>query len=347
MPESVTFRSAGLLIVALLAPLAACAQHDGHFERIRVHGASLEGNLEGDDPTRDVSVYLPPSYTEDSRRRYPVVYLLHGYTDSDDRWFGLRGDHFVNVPDAVDAAWQNGAPELIIVMPNAYTRFAGSMYSSSATVGDWEAFVAVDLVRFIDANYRTIPRRDARGLAGHSMGGYGTLRIGMKYPQVFSSLYAMSPCCMAPNLAPNPEAVAAAAAITTPAEFEAASFGVKAVLASAAAWSPDPLDGPRYYDLPIEDGEPVPAVIARWAANAPLAMVDQYIPELKSFEAIRIDAGNEDVPIVDTVHELDRILSGYGVAHVAEEYEGNHVSRIHELITTTLVPMFGRVLTHE
>src|SRR5579885_2309527 len=69
----------------------------GHFERIVVHGRSLVGNLEGDSPDRKVSVYLPPSYASSPDRRYPVLYLLHGFTDSDDLWFGLKGQHFVNV----------------------------------------------------------------------------------------------------------------------------------------------------------------------------------------------------------------------------------------------------------
>jgi S-formylglutathione hydrolase FrmB len=75
-------------------------------------------------------------------------------------------------------------------MPNAYTRYQGSMYSSSLTTGDWENFIARELVAYIDSHYRTIPNRMSRGLAGHSMGGYGTRRIGMKHPDVFSSIYA-------------------------------------------------------------------------------------------------------------------------------------------------------------
>ena len=73
-----------------------------------VHGNSLVGNLEGDSPDRMVSVYLPPSYAKSPNARFPVLYLLHGFTDSDARWFGLRGKHFVNVPDAVDRAYAAG-----------------------------------------------------------------------------------------------------------------------------------------------------------------------------------------------------------------------------------------------
>ncbi len=86
--------------------------------------------------------------------------------------------------------------------PDAFTIYNGSMYSSSPTTGDWETFIAQDLVAWVDGHYRTIPDRMSRGLAGHSMGGYGTMRIGMKHPEVFSSLYAMSSCCLTARLNP-------------------------------------------------------------------------------------------------------------------------------------------------
>ncbi|MBN1239587.1 MAG: prolyl oligopeptidase family serine peptidase [Gammaproteobacteria bacterium] len=324
----------------------AAAENLGHYERIDVPGPALEGNLGGNDTVRKVSVYLPPSYGRDPDRRYPVIYLLHGFTDSDERWFGLEGEHFVNVPSAVDAAWEAGAGEVIIVMPNAFTRFWGSMYSSSVTTGNWEGYVAEDLVAHVDARYRTLAKRESRGIAGHSMGGYGALRIGMKRPDVFSGIYAMSPCCMAPNV-PDVEALTAAAAVQTAEQVATADFGVKAMLASAAAWSPNPANPPLYYDLPLDDGRVDPDVVALWAANAPLAMVHQYIPALKEYEAIHFDAGDRDFGIVQTVHRLDAVLDAYGIEHVAEEYEGDHVNRVHERITTKLMPMFTEALAFE
>jgi len=316
----------------------------GTLERIKVHGDSLAGNLSGDSADRDVSVYLPPSYATDSRRRYPVLYLLHGFTDSDDRWFGFSGPHFVNVPGAVDRAVAAGAREIIIVMPNAFTKFQGSMYSSSAATGDWEAFVAKDLVAYVDEHYRTLAKRASRGLAGHSMGGYGTMRIGMKYPDVFSSLYSLSPCCMAANLTPATEQFARAAQVKTDADIAAlapADFGTKAMLASAAAWSANPQNPPLYLDLPIADGKTVPDVVARWAANAPLAMVHQYIPSLRRFDAIAIDAGDKDFGIEGTVRTLDRILNDYDIAHVSEIYDGDHVNRIDERVASKVLPFFS------
>jgi len=85
---------------------------------------------------------------------------------------------------------------MIIVMPNAYTALEGSFYGKSVTTGDWEDFVVSELVEYIDSHYRTIANRTSRGLAGHSMGGYGTVRLGMRRPDVFSSFYALSACCL-------------------------------------------------------------------------------------------------------------------------------------------------------
>lgn len=319
----------------------------GHYERITVHGPSLVGNLEGDSADRKVSVYLPPGYSREPQSRYPVLYLLHGFTASDDRWFGLRGPYFVNAPRAVDRAYAAGVTEMIIVMPDAFTRYQGSLYSSSATIGDWEAFIARDLVSYIDEHYRTLPQRASRGLAGHSMGGYGTLRLAMKYPQVFSSIYAMNPCCLVANLQPDPDAVARAAGVSTDEEIAAADFMTKAILASAAAWSPNPRNPPRFFDLPIVDGRSVPETVAKWAANAPLAMLHQYVPSLKELDMIAVDAADEDLPtIVDSVRMLDGILGGYGIAHVVEIYEGDHVSRVEERLEKKVLPFFAKQLEH-
>ena len=213
----------------------------GTVERITVHGKALEGNLEGDSPDREVTVYLPPSYAGDQARRYPVVYLLHGYGGRDDT-FTAR---LANLPESSDRlAAAQGFSSAIVVTPNAFSLHKGSMYSNSPTTGDWERFIAEDLVAYMDSHYRTLANRMSRGLAGHSMGGYGALRIGMKRPDVFFSLYLMSSCCLTANRNPNPETMAAAEAIKTREQAEEAArapgFGPSVNLASAAAWSPNP-----------------------------------------------------------------------------------------------------------
>ncbi|MGA2183641.1 MAG: alpha/beta hydrolase-fold protein [Bryobacteraceae bacterium] len=329
----------------LIAQTSATTRH-GTLVRTKVHGAGLEGNLEGDSPDRDVSIYLPPSYSVEKHRRYPVVYVLHGFTDDDKKWNDADTPHFIKLPAVTDKSLANGdTREMILVMPNAYTRFQGSMYSKSVTVGDWEQFISQDLVSWVDQHYRTIRAAASRGLAGHSMGGYGTMGIGMKHPEVFSSIYLLSPCCMAAG-GPAPRSPKMEA-IHTIEDFEKADFLTKAAFASAAAWSPNPKNPPFFLDLPVKDGRPQPAVEAKWAANAPLAMIDQHIPELKRLHAIALDAGSRDEPIATTVRDLDRILTDYGIPHAFEIYEGNHLDHIAERVGTKMLPFFSKNLTFE
>lgn len=317
-------------------------QH-GTVERIKVHGNSLEGNLEGDSPDRYVSVYLPPSYKSHTHERYPVLYLLHGYMDNDDNWFGPKHP-YVDGLGAIDRAIAEGAREMIVVMPNAYTVYMGSMYSDSVTTGDWESFITHDLVAYMDAHYRTIPDRMSRGLAGHSMGGYGTIRLGMKFPEVFSSIYVLSACCLAPNLSTENPALVKAEAIRSAGDLANADFGTRAMIASAAAWSPDPNNAPLYFDLPWEGGKFDPQVAERWDANAPLAMLDQYVPNLKKLHAIAGDVGTKDTLLASN-QELDHRLTVYGIAHTFETYDGNHVNRITERLEKKVMPFFSSNLS--
>src|SRR5450631_3611702 len=231
-------------------------------EHIKIHGKSLEGNLEGDAVDRDVIVFLPPSYAKSKSKRYPVVYALHGYSIGAEQW-----SHEIHVPQTIEGAFAQGAKEMIVVLPDSKTVHNGSMYSSSVTTGDFERFIAHDVVAYIDAHYRTIPERASRGLVGHSMGGYGATRIGMKHSDVFGSLYIMSPCCLFPRPPVSPEIAKSLEAVKTPADSASLPFFARATLASAAAWSPDPKNPPLYLDLPTKEGAPQPDVLAKWTAN--------------------------------------------------------------------------------
>jgi S-formylglutathione hydrolase FrmB len=316
-------------------------------ERIKIHGTALEGNLEGDTVDRDAIVFLPPSYNQNRTRRYPVVYALHGYSIGADQW-----TQEIHVPQTIEGAFAKGAHEMIVVLPDSKTLHNGSMYSSSVTTGDFENYVARDVVSYIDTHYRTIATRESRGLVGHSMGGYGATRVGMKHADVFSSLYIMSPCCLSPrggggrgaaagNAAANDEALAA---VKTPADSAKLPFGLRAQLGSAAAWSPNPKNPPLYLDLPI--GEQAQAILAKWAANAPLAFVDQYVLELKRYRAIAIDVGDQDGLRVDAA-KLHDVLDQYGIANTFEVYPGTHTSDVAVRFQEHVIPFFSRTLSFE
>jgi enterochelin esterase-like enzyme len=317
-------------------------------EQIKIHGKALEGNLEGDAVDRDVIVFLPPSYAIEKSHRYPVVYALHGYSIGAEQW-----THEIHVPQTIEGAFAKGSQEMIVVLPDSKTVYGGSMYSSSVTTGDFERYVAHDVVTYIDAHYRTIPNRVSRGLVGHSMGGYGAARIGMKHPDAFSSLYIMSPCCLSPMGSSRPENPAMQTAmaseekklesVRTPGDAAGLPFFARAQLASAAAWSPDPKDPPLYLDLPRKDGVPQPDVIAKWAANAPLAFIDQYIGNLRQYHAIAIDVGDQDNLRTDA-GKLHDVLDNYGIANPFEIYHGTHTSAVADRFQNHVIPFFSRNL---
>jgi S-formylglutathione hydrolase FrmB len=309
-------------------------------ENIKIHGTALEGNLEGDAVDRDVIVFLPPGYSKDKHRRYPVVYALHGYSIGAEQW-----THEIHVPQTIEGALAQGAKEMIVVLPDSKTVHNGSMYSSSVTTGDFEKFIAHDVVAYIDAHYRTIPTRESRGLVGHSMGGYGASRIGMKHPDVFGSLYIMSPCCMSARPAGpvNPELEKTLEAVKTPEDSAKLPFFARAQLASAAAWSPDPKNPPLYLDLPMKDGVSQPDIVAKWAANAPLAFVDQYIGNLKQYRAIAMDVGDQDGLRVDA-GKLHDVLDKYGIANSFEIYPGTHTSAVADRFQNHILPFFSKNL---
>jgi S-formylglutathione hydrolase FrmB len=197
----------------------------------------------------------------------------------------------------------------------------------------------------VDAHYRTIPERTSRGLVGHSMGGYGATRIGMKHADVFGSLYVMSPCCLAPRAAgpANAELEKAVAGMKSPADGKDLPFFTRAQLATAAAWSPNPKTPPLYLDLPTKDGVAQPDVLAKWAANAPLAFVDQYVGSLRRYRAIAMDVGDQDGLRADTL-KLHEALDKYGIAHGFEVYAGTHTSHVADRFQNHVLPFFGRSL---
>ena len=326
-----------------------CAQnpgYKGYLERIKVHGKSLEGNLEGDSPDRDVSVYLPASYYLPPQRSYPVIYFLHGFTDDDAKYSGLS-KHWMSLPPILDSDFKTGASkEMIVVIPNAYTRFQGSWYSNSETTGNWEDFIAEELVGYIDAHYRTIAKAASRGLAGHSMGGYGALRIGEKHPEIFSSIYLLSPADISMgkrfeevNLSDKLDS------IKTIEQFNRADFETRIIFAEAVAWSPNRANPPFYCDLPIKNGQIQKGVLQKWSENMPIERLEKNIGRLKQLHAIAFDAGNRDERIATGITLLHKRLDEYSIRNTFEIYPGTHISAVAERIRLHMLPFFSANLS--
>ena len=157
------------------------------------------------------------------------------------------------------------------------------------------------------------------------MGGYGASRIGMKHSDVFGSLYIMSPCCMSARGAGGGRGGPAGGrganmkrlwrrSRRPPRRPNCPVWPLS--LQSAAAWSPNPKKPPLYFDMPFGDAQQ--EVLNKWAANAPLVFVHQYIGNLKQYKAIAMDVGDQDGLRVDT-GKLHDILDSYGIANILRD----------------------------
>ena len=289
-------------------------------------------------------MFLPPSYAKDKSRRYPVVYALHGYSIGAEQWTGE-----IHVPQTIEGAFAQGAGEMIVVLPDSKTAHNGSMYSSSVTTGDFERFIAHDVVAYVDAHYRTIPDRASRGLVGHSMGGYGATRIGMKHPDVFGSLYVMSPCCLAPR-GSGPAS----------ADLEKAVAGDEGARRTARSCrsSPERSWPRRRRGRPTRRTRRSISTCRRRTArrsrtSSPSGrrtrrsrFVDQYVGNLRQYRAIAMDVGDQDGLRVDA-GKLHEVLDTYGIANGFEVYPGTHTSRVADRFQNHVLKFFGRSLCFE
>jgi hypothetical protein len=176
------------------------------------------------------------------------------------------------------------------------------------------------------------------------------MRIGMKQPSAFGALYAMSSCCLMNDPAAGRGAGARGADARGRGDGAGRAAGpgrggamANALSAQAAAWAPNPKNPPQFFDLPVVDGQTQPLIAAKWLANSPLVMVDQYAPALKSMRAIALDVGDQD-PFVSTNRQLADALTRLDVPNRFVVYEGDHGNRIRERFESQVVPFFSQQL---
>lgn len=299
-----------------------------------------------------MSVYLPPSYSSHPERRYPVLYFLHGF-DADDRAIIQGAYQNLNIRVSMDSMVHTGrAREMIVVMPSARNAYDGSFYTNSPVTGNWEDFVARDLVRYVDRKYRTIRNRKARGIAGHSMGGYGALYVAMRHPETFGAVYSLSAYGLGFDVRASDPTYnriwRTVMSLSSRQELDKAGFHVQLLVARAAARSPNRLKPPFYVDFPyryVDDSlVPVSLVTSRWRMT-PLTMAPSYARNLRRLK-IAFDAGTRDgfPDIPARARDLDSVLTAIGVPHRFEEYDGTHGDRIRERMEKRVLPFFSRTL---
>jgi S-formylglutathione hydrolase FrmB len=319
-----------LLLVFVLVVHTATGQYPkGEIIVDRIFSPSLENQL-GEEPTRRVTVYLPPGY-KNTKARYPVIYYLHGFSDSDS--LPVTRNRFDQLLDM--AIGTGKIKPVIVVIPNHHTLYRGSFYTNSSLAGNWADFTALDLVDHIDKNYRTIAGRESRGVTGHSMGGHGAIKMGMLFPDVFASVYALSPALLglSNEFGINSQAYRRVSNMRTREEV-VTEFIPNVIVALGRAFSPNPDNPPFYADLPYSyKGDSLIidySVIELWNRNLPAEMVFEYVANLKRLKALKLDWGrNEEfihIPLTSRI--FSQRLENLGISHYAEEYLGTHSNKL-------------------
>lgn len=331
------------------------------YNLVRLKAPSLEQNMIGESSDRALWVYLPPSYSI-SEKRYPVVYYLPGFGDSE-----MIGFH---LPDDMNALLQDGTlDEMILVVVSGTNQLGGSFFVNSPVTGNWEDFIVQDVVGYIDSHYRTIPETASRGLAGHSMGGFGALNLAMRHPDVFAAVYSMSPGLFDPNGLAESQMFARQATITSFVDYnrnvmemppdEAARMIFRSpqqfTLAYGYAFAPNPGGHPPYYEYPytevndelVKDEE----LWKKWDAGygGIPEKVAQYRQNLLLLKGIAVDYGTLDqyAWIPKGCVYFGEQLTQAGIPVQIESFDGGHQNELGTRIREHMLPFFSKLLVFE
>jgi S-formylglutathione hydrolase len=372
--------STAILLITLFSSVALSQQGtapatNSNLLELKIPAPSLKGNLLGDPTEQPAVVYLPPGY-EASTKRYPTLYLLHGFTANNRIW--INGAYQgMKLQTLMDDLIRNGkVRELIVVAANGSNAYKGSFYTNSVVTGNWEDFITRDLVNYVDANYRTLAQAQSRGIAGHSMGGYGSVMLGMKHPEIFSVVYALSPCCLAmeADMSEANSAWPGLLQLTSKDQLNApprsfAQFFYSAFVALSAAFSPNPNRAPFFVDFPFElkSGNCTPpaegklltstpcvqrneAVYAKWRSHVPVYIAGANKENLKKLRGIFLDYGEkEEFEHIRTgVKQLSSTFSELNIPHQFEIYAGgDHGSLIRQRMETRVLQFFNERLVFD
>jgi len=314
--------------LACLSPVPALPQSaTSQLVERQLRSESVAHNKMGVNPVRKMLVYLPAGYDESSSKRYPVIYFLpNPFQDSFRFDFDQR-----DVRGLFDRAIAASVIEkFILVAVDMNTPLGSSWYVNSPATGNWEDFMIRELVPYIDANFKTLARRDSRGIAGIFIGGYGAIRFGMRHPDVFGSVYAMHPVGTGTGVTvsaaiPKWDILANAQSI----DDVKKDSGTWIFTTMFQAHLPDPDKPPLFIDLLArQQGQTLvidAALMERFRNNFYLdTMIPQYADNLKSLRGFKFDWTRNDANFdhVYANQAFTHKLNEFGIAHEAEEYNG-------------------------
>ncbi|MEO5987649.1 MAG: alpha/beta hydrolase-fold protein [Candidatus Eisenbacteria bacterium] len=312
----------------------------GRVQIERFESTVLKGNPLGDPFVRRIPVYLPPSYDSSPERRYPVVFLLSGFTG---RGLMMLNDQpwSMAIDERMDRLIASGrAGEMILVMPDCFTRFGGSQYLDSPATGRYETHVVEELVPWMDRTFRTMASREHRGVAGKSSGGYGALVLGMKHPGVFGAVACQSgdlyfEYCYRADLPKACSVLQEAGGVRAFLErFESQpqkgkdGFVALEILGMAACYSADPNEE-LGVALPFDLGSGAfrPEIWKRWLEHDPLHMLEAHADALRSLRLLYLDCGTRDeFHLHHGLRLFVRELVARDIRHVSEEFADGHMN---------------------
>jgi S-formylglutathione hydrolase len=329
----------------LLAASSTFAHPHGSVVQISLHSAAIAENAINEPANQTFAVYLPPSYQTGSER-YPVVVLLHGLGATNEVW-----TRDFNVAELLDDLSERGKIQnLIVVMPNAKSRFMGSFYANSPITGRWEDFIVNEIIPRVDHEFRTIPARESRAVVGWSMGGFGAIRLGMHRPDIFSVVYAISPCCLDAVEEIGNANVAAWSGILKFTKYEDVDAALKAgnwwpvaVFGLLSAIDPNPsmslgvripVTSKSDFVVPLEPN------FQEFRSKFPLHQIAEYRDNLCKLKAFGLDYGLDDefAQVPAATEAFSKALNDAHVPHILETYFGDHSARVRERLATRVFP---------
>ncbi|MBV9646102.1 MAG: esterase [Candidatus Eremiobacteraeota bacterium] len=304
-----------------------------------VDSPALRDNALGDSSARPLAVYLPPGYDPEGSRRYPVIYVLHGYTGDVAALVSGRPWE-TNVVQWVDRLiTQDAMPAVLLAVVDGFTRLGGSQYLDSVHNGDYATYVVRDVIGHLDAAYRTIPSEGGRAVVGKSSGGFGSMYLCMERAGVFGAFashsgdanflqsYVPSFVTAQRTLEAHGNDIAAfVESFEKKPKRQAEEYTTMEMLAYAAAYSPRERAA-FSLDLPwnLRTGAVEHEVMARWLEFDPCELCLRRGTELGRLRLRYVDCGRRDEYGLDVGARIFvQRLREMGLSVHHEEFDDDH-----------------------